>query len=109
MPRPADQLPRVVRLWDRVTGYTEVYAAWCYACASDDYTHWDKLPTIEELTRAEWMPDPSPGIAYCTRDIHRDRFGNAPPIKVSREECWAAREPERLEVRLRELKEHAHA
>ena len=75
-------------------GKTEVYAPFCPDCQSDGATAWKKLPLLAAIvaeTFSSWEAE-----AWCHHCEHE--------IHITREVAFQAREPERLEKRLAELK-----
>lgn len=67
----------------------KVYAPICKFCKSDDRTRWEELPPLETIRFG--------GQATC-RACCVGTFG------VDAVDCFRAREPERLEARLAEVK-----
>lgn len=86
--------PRVVMFQS-----TPVYAAFCYSCSADDRTHWERLPTLEEVTKDRIMHFFGIVRAVCSRCERSLDYGAI--------DVFYAREPERLEARLAELRSEA--
>lgn len=91
------KLPRVV-LFEGI----EVYAARCDRCWSDAHTTWVRLPALDDLNDASKLISVRLGehikacCSYCKRGVYPDRT-----------EAVSAREPERLNARLAELRAEA--
>lgn len=78
--RPAGRLPRVIQY-----GGDAVYAPWCWYCDSDACTKWDWMANDGYSSEAICL--------RCERVLHPDG-----------QETHVAREPQRLEARLAELR-----
>lgn len=93
---------RVILDWSGLRR-VEVYAPWCPRCASDENTRWDKLPMLsrmlEQLGKSIFIGWQAQAICHGCKSI----------IDVSSREAWRAREPERLELRLDELRADSRA
>ena len=78
-------------------GGVRVYAPKCWSCGSGEegsgHTKWLHLPTLAELSMYAMPRQPQGFCRRCDLDFF-----------VARAEAWNAREPERLEARLAELR-----
>lgn len=80
----------------RVTRFNgvEVYPPFCWSCGTDRHSEWKDLPSLEKLHAPGHCFDFIRGYcSYCEKIIDSNH-----------EEAFKAREPERLEARLAELR-----